>query len=483
MTPQATAIEFQGRTLCFAELGDRVGAVVQALADLGVERGDVIAVHLPNELSIVDLVHAGFAGDFVVLLVNTRLRAREIESQLRDSGARFFLHPEHDAEAESVRLDPGVCRIHVSEVQGQSQFVSQHQVTQRYSGANSQGHYEELDPDSPRFILYTSGTAGRPKGVVLSAANLFASARGSAAMLGGGSADRWLLCLPVFHVGGLSILLRSVLAGSSVVLHRRFSPAEVNRDLDTKGVTGISLVANMLQRVIDERTNQAPPPSLVCVLLGGGPAPDALLTSASDIGFPVALTYGLTEAASQVATRLPDEPKAAGLRPLEGMQVKVVDESDRNLPPGHPGEICVLGASVTSGYWRRPEENREVFRGGWLHTGDIGSLDADGRLTVYHRRSDIIVSGGENIYPAEVEAVLLEHQSIAEASVVAVADETYGARPVAWLVANCEGETPDAQSLREHCRARLAGYKCPVEFYWTKTLPRIATDQTWKSTR
>jgi O-succinylbenzoic acid--CoA ligase len=265
-----------------------------------------------------------------------------------------------------------------------------------------------------------------------------------------------------------------VLAGSSVVLHQQFSPEAVNADLDARGVTGISVVGTMLKRILDTRTNSDPPSSLECVLVGGGPAPESLLGAARVAGFPVAPTYGLTEAASQVATRLPSDSVDAGLRPLPGTEIEIQDEAGRTLPNDQPGEICVRGDTVTKGYWNQPVATREVLHDGWFHTGDIGSVDRDGRLFVHDRRSDLIVSGGENVYPAEVESVLLEHPAIAEAGVAGRADGIFGARPVAWLVATDE-DVPDSRALIAHCRSKLAGYKCPVEFFWVRSLPRTAT--------
>jgi O-succinylbenzoic acid--CoA ligase len=473
-SPDEHAIELGDQTICYADLGHRVEVVVKRLAELGVQRGDVVAIHLPNGIPIVVLIHAGFIGDFVVLPINTRLTAKEIEFQLLDSGTRFLIHAHDDVEAERIELGGRVERIRIREVDDILQLVSANGHRPPVPGSKPIVSHTRFALRGPRFILYTSGTTGKPKGVVLSAENFLSSARGSAALLGSAETDRWLLCLPIFHVGGLSILLRSVLAGSSVVLHQQFSPEAVNADLDARGVTGISVVGTMLKRILDTRTNSDPPSSLQCVLLGGGPAPGSLLRAAQVAGFPVAPTYGLTEAASQVATRLPSDSVDSGLRPLRGTEIEIQDEAGRTLPNDRPGEICVRGDTVTKGYWNQPVATREVLHDGWFHTGDIGSVDRDGRLFVHDRRSDLIVSGGENIYPAEVESVLLEHPAIAEAGVAGRADGTFGARPVAWLVATDE-DVPDSRALIAHCRSKLAGYKCPVEFFWVRALPRTAT--------
>jgi O-succinylbenzoic acid--CoA ligase len=298
----------------------------------------------------------------------------------------------------------------------------------------------------------------------------------SAVHLGVDPRDRWLACMPLFHVGGLAILLRGVLYGNTVVVHERFDPAAVNRAFDRDGITCTSLVATMLARILADRGNRAAPPQLRCVLLGGGPAPESTLERARELGFPIAPTYGLTEAASQVATRAPSDPAAppgAGLRPLLGTEVRVVDGDDRDVADGAAGELLVRGPTVMRGYVDRPAETAEALRGGWLHTGDVAVRASDGSLGILERRSDLILSGGENVYPSEVEAVLLEHPAVAEAAVAAIPDADFGQRPAAWLVFR-PGAAPEGEQLRTFCRSRLAGYKVPVAFHGVADLPRNA---------
>jgi len=334
---------------------------------------------------------------------------------------------------------------------------------------------ERIDPARSLLLIYTSGTTGTPKGVLLSHRNLFWSAIGSAMHLGVMPQDRWLVCMPLFHVGGLSILLRSALYGSAAILHERFDPDAVNRALDEQGVTLVSWVPTMLARVLEARGQRPAPRSLRCVLLGGGPAPRGLIERARSLGFPIAATYGLTEASSQVATQLPTRDVsegASGLRALYGVELETIDEDGKSVR-GRPGEILVRGPSVMEGYWRRPLETERALRGGWLHTGDLGILDADGTLEVLQRRGDLIISGGENIYPSEVEQVLLEHPAVREAAVAGRTDADYGQRPVAWLVV-APGEPLDLAELRGFCAERLAGYKIPVDFKRVDALPRNA---------
>ncbi|MDP6979751.1 MAG: o-succinylbenzoate--CoA ligase [Myxococcota bacterium] len=472
-TPEAPALVLGAERFDYRALALRVERVARVLAGCGVERGAIVAVQLPNGMPMLELVHASFVLDFTLQLVNTRLTPNEVEYQLRDSGAGFFVHLVDDADAASVGLDGNVVRLHVNDAASGSS-ISCPEVAAPSGGQSEAVTVAKIAFTTPRFILYTSGTSGQPKGVALDAENLFASATGQAALLGADASDRWLLCLPIFHVGGLSILLRSVLAGSCVVLHEQFDPARVARDLAAETISGISLVANMLARVLDEMKGEHAASSLGCVLLGGGATPQPLLDAAREAGFPIAPTYGLTEAASQVATRPPGEGEGRGLTLLPGTRVKVVDEDGFDLARGATGEICIHGPTVATAYWQKPDASAEAFRDGWLHTGDVGALDPDGRLRVFDRRSDLIISGGENIYPAEIEAVLLAHPDVSEAGVTGIADATYGARPAAWIVPR-EGASPRADELRAFCRDRLAVYKCPVAFRRVDALPRNAT--------
>src|SRR5438067_1537754 len=314
-----------------------------------------------------------------------------------------------------------------------------------------------LDLDSVQSVIYTSGTTGRPKGARLTYGNHWWSATGSALNLGLRADDRWLACLPLFHVGGLAILLRSAIYGIAAVVHESFDERAVNRAVDEERVTIVSVVAAMLQRMLDARGQEPYPPWLRCVLLGGGPAPRPLLERCAARGVPVVQTYGLTESASQVATLAPEDALrklgSAG-KPLFPTELRV------DAPAGEVGEIVVRGPTVTPGYVNRPDATARPIRDGWLHTGDLGRLDDEGYLYVVDRRDDLIISGGENVYPAEVEAALLAHPAVAEAGVFGIADAEWG-RSVAAAVSLHPGIVVNADELLAFVRQRLASYKVP----------------------
>ena len=264
-------------------------------------------------------------------------------------------------------------------------------------------------------IVFTSGTTGKPKGAQITFGNLYASALASAERLGASPDDRWLCPLPFYHVGGLSILFRSAIYGSAVVLPEATSTEAIIKGLHDSQATLVSLVPTQLYRMLE--AGFEPPKSLRLILLGGAAATPELVQRCIERDLPIALTYGLTECASQVATATPDQvrakPGTVG-KPAEGHDVRIVDANGQDVPTGEYGEIVVSGATVMKGYLGQPETN------GTFATGDIGYLDADGDLWIVQRRSDLIVSGGENVYPSEVEAVLRSHPAVEDACVVGV---------------------------------------------------------------
>jgi O-succinylbenzoic acid--CoA ligase len=308
------------------------------------------------------------------------------------------------------------------------------------------------DLDAPAIVVHTSGTTGVAKPVELTYGNWLWSALGSGVALGVDPTERWLCALPLSHVGGLSILLRSAIYGTTAVVHDRFDVQRVVVELMApEGPTLVSLVPTTLARTLDAGLDH--PPRLRCALVGGGPVPPALMERARAAGVPVAQTYGLTEACSQVTTAAPGErPPDAG-PPLFCTRVRIA---------GDDGEILVRGPTVAPG---------AAGPDGWLATGDLGRLDPEGRLTVTGRLADTIVTGGENVAPAEVEAVLAEHPAVAEAAVHARPDAEWGEAVVATVVLR-PGAHVEEEELRRHCAACLARYKVPKQVAFAAALPR-----------
>jgi O-succinylbenzoic acid--CoA ligase len=276
--------------------------------------------------------------------------------------------------------------------------------------------------------------------------------------------------LPLYHVGGLAILLRACLYGTAVVLHDGFDVERVDDNLATESVTIISLVPTMLHRLLP----YARPgrwPQLRLVLLGGAAAPNELLADPRALHLPVATTYGLTEAASQVATQPPEtstlKPGSAG-RPLLFTELRIAGDDGATAPAGAIGEVCVRGPAVFAGYYGDPTATTEALRGGELRTGDLGYLDDDGDLWLVQRRSDLIVTGGENVYPVEVETVLAQHPAVSAVCVAGVDDAEWGQRVAALVVAT---SSLTAEEVMDFARQRLAGYKVPRLIRFADALP------------
>lgn len=458
LDPDGLALRFESRDLTFAELAAGAEAAAKRLASLGLREGDRVALLMDSSVRSVELIHAAQRLGIVLVPLNTRLTVAEIGALLdaSDSGALIY-------DFSYLNSIGALRRDRFRAVESMAEFDS--------LPLTRTPELKPIERDAPHTIIFTSGTTGTPKGAVLTNGNHFASALASRDNLGAKPLDRWLDLLPLYHVSGLSILFRSAIDGSAVVLHRGFNARAANQSLREDRITLLSVVTTMLARMLDDNRDRQYP-SLRCVLVGGGPVPPELVSRAAQIGVPVAPTYGLTETASQVVTANPKDairkPGSCG-QPLLGNRIKIVD------PDGcGRGEIAVKGPSVMAGYFRAAAETRAVLREGWLYTGDIGHFDSDKFLYIDDRRSDLIVTGGENVYPAEVEAVLGTHPAVAEAAVYPVDDPEWGHKVAAAVVARA-GLQVSAQELRAWCSSRLAQFKIPTTFSFLDALPRTAS--------
>lgn len=461
--PEQPALLAAGAQWSFAELNRRACVLARALITYGMQPGDRVALLLRNSPEFVALVHAAPRAGVTLVPLNTRLTAPELAWQLGDSGARLLVFDGHTApQAKALlKLAPNLTLVDIAAIP----------ADQVADGALR----DTIDLSEIFTLIYTSGTTGRPKGSLLSYGNYWWSAIGSVLNLGLHADDRWLAVMPLFHVGGLSILARAAIYGMSVVVHQSFEPIAVNRAIDEDGVTIVSVVSVMLQRMLEHRGARPYPATLRCLLLGGGPAPRPLLEACAARGAPVAQTYGLTEATSQVATLAPADALrklgSAG-QPLLPTELRIERDGEPSVA-GEVGEILVRGPTVMRGYANLPDESAPALRGGWLHTGDLGYLDDEGYLYVVSRRNDLIISGGENIYPAEIEAILLGHPAVEEVAVVGVPDERWGQAPAA-VVTLRQGMAASEAELIAFCREQLAGYKVPQSIRFVAALPRNA---------
>jgi o-succinylbenzoate---CoA ligase len=412
--PRTMALETPGGDWSYAQLHAAARFGAGELLARGARPGDRVAVALPAGLAFVQALHACLLLGAIAVPVDLRLAAGEQQHMLE--GARVL----------------------ISEPLGQGPERTALPIAPRH------------DLDAVAVVIHTSGTTAEPRPVELTYGNLLWSALGSGVALGIGRDERWLCALTLAHVGGLSVVLRAAVRGTTAIVHERFEVDRVLNDLSARRATGVSLVATTLARLLDEGLQR--PEHLRCALTGGGPVPAGLVARARDAGVPVGLTYGLSQAASQVTTTplqeiargLDERVGASAGPPLFCTRVRIASD----------GEILVRGPTVAPG---------TLAPDGWLYTGDLGALDYRGRLLVTGRKVDTIVSGGENIAPAEVEAVLETHPQVLEAAVLARADPRWGEAVTAIVVPRA-GAVLDPEALRSLCLASLAPFKAPKRF-------------------
>jgi o-succinylbenzoate---CoA ligase len=500
-SPHALALIYGQERWNYADLNRRSNALAAYLTAQGVQAGDRVAALLPNSPLYVCLIHALAQLGAILVPLNGRLTPSELTWQTEQVGCHWLIAKEE-----------------LSLANAQSLLVNEQLLEP--TPPFSTPHSPPPIPHAPNLqaILFTSGTSGTPKAVPLTFANHFYSTMASAYRIGTLPNDLWLSCLPLYHVGGLAVIFRSCLYGTAVDLHPRFDLDAINRSLDTNPITLISLVPTMLYRLLSSRDHW--PASLRLLLLGGAAADPELMARANALPravtsdrysvsskklkvgsesprplpqppFPiVAPTYGLTEASSQVATMLPTEatrkPGSVG-KPLLFTTVKIVDEQGQDCPPGQVGEIVVSGPTVMAGYLSEvdltglvnetnlPSRSRQNLSGlATFVTGDMGYLDEDGDLWLVQRRTDLIVSGGENVYPAEVERVIRKHEAVTAVAVVGIPHPEWGQQVAAAIVLHEESSLTEADLL-DYCRAHLAPYKLPRRLLFVADLPQTAS--------
>ena len=459
LAPDKCAIETEeGELLSFHELKVASEQYARKLAQAGVDQGDRIGILSTNDPAMVIAIHALSYLGAVVVLLNTRLTEQELRYQMDDARVSLILcNDQATYTPDTGEAQPQLFRF--SEI---DQFNEKPVILQ-----------EELDLDDVFTVIYTSGTTGFPKGVIHTYGNHWWSAIGSALNLGLDENDKWLAALPIFHVGGLSIFIKSVIYGMPVYLLERFDAKTVDQAIETNGVTIISVVTMMLQRLLSEREGRRYPESFRCMLLGGGPAPLPLLEEAKTSDIPVFQSYGMTETSSQIVTLSPEHALnklgSAGKALFPG-QLRINEQAEDGV-----GEVFVKGPMVTKGYLHNAVETEKALRDGWLATGDLGYLDDDGFLYIVDRRTDLIISGGENIYPSEIESVLTGMKEIKEVGVVGKQDETWGKIPVAFVVPH--SKTVTKEQIRTYAASYLAAYKRPKEIHVVDHLPRNASNK------
>jgi fatty-acyl-CoA synthase len=468
-SPARPVTVFDGVTTTYAQMADRVAALAGGLHSLGVDRGDVVALLSYNCPEFLEVLFAANHVGAIAMPINWRLAAPEVRYILEHSGARVLM-----CGADLAELAGGAVEAMVAP----PDLIS---IDEGIAAVRSRGRSVARVPaasDDVHRLMYTSGTTGRPKGVMITHANLAWKNLAHLVEFGFTSGDRGLACGPLYHVGALDLTTTSLIAaGATIVIHRTFDAAAVVEEIERSQITTTWLAPAMVNAIMGLPGIEQRDLSSVRVIINGGEKMPIPLIERLQRAFPSAWfadAYGLTETVSG-DTFLDRESILTKLgsvgRPCLHLELDVWDQDGRPVSAGDTGEVVLRGPKVFKGYWRDPEATDRAFAGGWFHTGDIGVRDADGYLFIVDRLKDMIVSGGENIASSEIERVLYEHGVVLEAAAVGRPDARWGEVPVAFVVLR-PGQPATADEITSHCAGQLARFKVPKEITFLETLPR-----------
>ncbi len=480
ISPDRDAIWFEGTCTSHGQFAVRVRRAADALAGLGVRTGDRVAWISGNHPSALETLYACGQLGAVWVPVNARLTAPEAEYVLAHSGASVVVHGrEHGGLADALRDRlPGVgawIGVEPAAEGGADSLPYEHLL----AAASPDPRDEPVGLDDPCLVMYTSGTTGRPKGAVLTHGNMTWNAVNQTLGFDFSPTERTLALAPLFHIGGLNGTVNpTLLRGGCAAVLRRFDPATTLEVIEQQRITSFFAVPTMLDAMSrDPGFPTRDLSSLRTIGAAGAAVPLPTLRTWLDRGVTVQQAYGMTEAAPgcTVLDSADAERKVGSAgRPVFFTDVRVVRPDGTEADVDEVGEVVVQGPNVMAGYWNDPERTAEVLVDGWYHTGDAGSLDDEGHLHIRDRYKDMIISGGENVYPAEVESALLELPEVAEAAVIGVPDQKWGEVGLALLVAS-PGTVPDPDAVRAALRGRLAGFKVPRHVRVVDELPKTAT--------
>ncbi|RJR48232.1 MAG: long-chain-fatty-acid--CoA ligase [Desulfobacteraceae bacterium] len=480
LAPERVALTDDARTLTYRELNRRINRLANLLIAKGVRKGDRVAALLQNSAPFLEIFFAVSQIGSIFVPLNFRLAPREITFEINDCKAEtFFFDQTFIPMLQEIRKDLPISEERYICVNRSSSppYGQDYETLLQSASDQEPSTVPTMDPESPHIIMYTSGTTGLPKGAVLPQRKTFFNVLNANFYYQVSTEDRVVVSRPLFHSGGLLVdSLPFLYKGGTVFMKRRFDPEELLRSVEQHRATVMETSATMYRFILEAcdpaRFDLS---SVRCFFTGGEQVPLALLRTYAEKGILISQIFGQTE--TSTVTWLPVEHAlrkmgSVGIPVFHG-EVRVADENGREMPVGASGEILVSGPILMSGYWGQPELSRKTIKDGWLHTGDLGTRDEEGFYYILDRVKNVFISGGENVYPAEVERTLLENPMVSAAAVFGVPDPKWGAAGKAFVVVE-RGKTTTEAELRKWCVERLAGYKVPAVFEFVDKIPENA---------
>ena len=490
--------EADGRNWTYLEFNRAVNRAANLLLENRIKKGDVVSLLLPNSAEYVIAYFACFKIGAIAGPVNSLLKAEEIKFVIGDSEAKLLLvNSQFFAELSESSAPAGgfAPRERLSHLQNIIRFDDEAEATKNFSEELEQ---TEIESSDEAIIIYTSGTTGEPKGCLLTHQNLIANARQITEWLGFNENDRLLTIMPLFHMNAVSVTTMTALyASASTVVSLKFSASKFWQIVSDYKITSFGSVATMLSMLLansgqrsEVRGQSGNPKSKIqnpksetlrFAMCGSAPVPAEVLRKFEETFDCLVIEgYGLSESTCRSTFNPPNKTRRAGScgKPI-GNEMKIFDENDKEVPIGELGEIVLRGENIFKGYFKNDKATRKAFQNGWFHTGDIGYRDADGFFYIADRKSDMIIRGGENIYPREIDELLYTHPSVESAAVIGVADELYGEEVAAFVVLK-KGKTASDEDLINFCKIHLADYKCPKKVYFVEDIPKGATGKLLK---
>ncbi|HEX8136180.1 MAG TPA: long-chain fatty acid--CoA ligase [Pyrinomonadaceae bacterium] len=472
--------EADARRYTYAQFDAAVNRAAHLLVErVEVAKGDKVGLLMPNSVEYIIAYFACFKLGAIAGPINSLLKTQELSYVLANSEAKALLvHSELRPRVDAIEAELPDLR-HVIE------FDDEARVTAEFREVGPPPEVS-IETETEAIIIYTSGTTGRPKGCLLTHGNLIANARQIKNWLGFTERDRLLTVMPLFHMNAVSVTTMTPLyAGGSTVVSPRFSASRFWKIISDYEVTSFGSVATMLARLLSAYPEGVPAglktDQLRFAMCGSAPVPAEILKRFEEtFNCLVIEGYGLSESTCRSTFNPPDERRRPGSCGMPiGNEMKVVDEEDREVSDGQLGEIVLRGENILKGYYKNEAATREAFRHGWFHTGDIGYRDTDGFFYIVDRKSDMIIRGGENIYPREIDEVLYSHPAVAAAATIGVPDSVYGEEVAAFIVLK-EGARATEDEIIAYCRERLADYKCPKSVHFVAEIPKGPTGKLLK---